>query len=669
MRANTRKAVILLMLLCIPVALGLSGCSKKKENNPGTGDNITTAPTQAAEVDSEEPDEEASEPVAEDDIQIVRSEDKVTVSKESGVYEDAFDLEIAYDSGVTIYYTTDGSDPATSKTRILYEGPVRVADRSNDENYIADVNPFLFDAANVRLNPKRDGFLSSLDSKPAKEDVDKCTVIRAVGIDKAGAYTETATNTYFIGSIADHIKGIEESCAAAGTSLAVISLSINYDDLFDPVKGIYVKGVTYDEALQEFLASGEKINNDTSRRIEANYKQKGKAWERNVHVDFFESDGTTTTLALSQNAGIRIQGNYSRSDLQKGFRLFARKEYGKKTFEYPVFGEDLKNDAGETMTNFKTLTLRNGGNLAFSTKYNDTYWQKLITDLKCDTLTSRPCVVYIDGEYFGLYVLQEDYSEEYFEDTHGVNKNDVVLYKGDAEVYASGYKLDLGALPAGEDNEGYYFKELREFFKNHKDLKNDADYEEFCKLVDPESVRDYFAVQFWINNKWDWPGKNWSLWKTINVEEGNPYADGRWRFVFYDVEFGGFMGKDDIYANPLESDNYTATGTGMFKEDNTNIIVTIFQYLMSNESFREDFKASLLGLSKSNFQRDNALTALDTIHAIYEPLLDQFFARYKGAGSTNNAFYSYQNIKTFLEGRADHIQPMIDYIDNHFKNK
>lgn len=670
MKTKTGRLFIMLMLLCIPMVLGLCGCSNKKDSNKeDNGAAITKAPTQAAEADTAPAEDEDVAPAADQDSQIVRSDAKLTVSKESGVYEDAFDLEISCDTEATIYYTTDGSDPTTSETRILYEGPIKIADRSNDENYIAAVDPFLFDAANVRVNGTQDGFVSTLDSRPAKEDVDKCTVIRAVGVDKSGAYTEVATNTYFIGSIVDHVKGIAESCEAAGTSLAIISLSINYDDLFDPVKGIYVKGNLYDQALKDYLASGEKLTNDTSRRIAANYNQKGRDWERNVHVDFFESDGTTTTLALSQDAGIRIQGNYSRSDLQKGFRLFARKSYGKKAFEYPIFGESLKNDAGETITSFKTLTLRNGGNCAFSAKYNDTYWQKLIGDLKCDTQTSRPCVVYIDGEYFGLYVLQEDYSEEYFEAAHGVNKDDVVLYKGDAEVYASGYKLDLGALPAGETDESYYFQELKDFFRTHADLKSDEDYQEFCKLVDPESARDYFAVQIWINNKWDWPGKNWSLWKTINVEEGNPYADGRWRFVFYDMEFGGFMGRGDINVNTLTDDNYTRTGTGMFKEDNTNIIVTIFQYLMSNKGFREDFKASLLGLGEKHFERDAALAALDKLHSIYEPLYDQFFARYKGAGSKMSAIGSYQNIKDFLGGRADAIQPMIDYIDRQFKDE
>lgn len=674
MKSYAKKLMTLILVISMGTIIGLSGCSKadladsqtkntdttQNEVADTTGDAETVSTKAAADTDKavEAPD---TEEVA---VKVERSALTVVFSKDSGVYDAGFELELTCDGAKEIYYTTDGSDPAASDTRQLYSGPVKVTDRSKDPNYVSAVDPSLYDAANVKLNSTRDGFRYMLGGAPTDETVDKCTIIRATALDDQGLYSNTATNTYFIGGIADHIRGIKESCEAAGTSLAVISISIDYDDMFDPEKGIYVKGSLFDQSLKEFLTTGEKISNDTSRRLAANYNQRGREWERAVHIDFFESDGTDTLVALQQDCGIRIQGNYSRSDLFKGFRLYAREDYGPKTFEYPVFGDSLKNDAGETIAKFKTLTLRNGGNCAFTTKYNDTYWQSLVTELGCDTQASRPCVVYIDGEYWGLYVLQEDYSQDYFEYAHGVNKDDVVLYKGDAEVLEIGYKLDLGDLPEGETDESYYFKDLWNFFRTHKDLKNDADYREFAKLVDVQSARDYFAVQIWINNKWDWPGKNWSLWRTVNVDESNPYADGRWRYVLYDVEFGGCMGQQDAYANTIKDDNYKPLG--LLDKDTENPAVLIYVYLMTNAGFRKDFEASLLALGSTNFEYNAALAALDKFNNTYSPLLDQFFARYEGAGTTDNAvnggYASYKTIKEFLELRAEHIQPMLDYV-------
>ncbi len=648
--------LFLIVILCLSGVLSFSGCSKESTQLSKTEKEVLVTNAPIVSI--------APTGIPKSTIPTERSHHLLTLSKESGVYEGEFNLEIICEGAVEIYYTTDGSNPIISPTRLLYSEGIQVYDRSNDENYVSAVDPFLYDGANVRVNSTQDGFISSLNNPPSKEAVDKCTVIRAVALDSQGLYTNVATNTYFIGPMADHIQGIKASCEAAGTSLAIISLSMDYDDLFDPSYGIYVKGDVYDRALEEFLATGEELHAETSRQLDANYKQRGSGWERNVHMDYFESDGTSAACQIQQDCGIRIQGNYSRSDLQKGFRLFARNKYGKNNFEYPFFGEELKNHEGKTITNFKSLTLRNGGNTAFTTKFSDTYWQSLVKELDCETQSSRPCIVYLNGEYWGLYVLQEDYSQEYFEYAHGVKDKDVVLYKGDAGALELGYKLDLGDLPEGIEDESYYFKELLEFFNTHTDLSKDEDYEEFEKLVDIESARDYFAVQIWINNKWDWPGKNWSLWKTANVEGDNPYADGRWRFLFYDVEFGGVSGSSDAHANTIKEDNYKPLG--LLDRDTENPAVLIYVYLMSNAKFRDEFEISLKALSKENFNKETALKALDVFKDTYGPLYDQFFARYPGTGSKDNSinggYASYKCIADFLKLRADYIQPMLDFV-------
>lgn len=595
------------------------------------------------------------------------SSQTVEFSVLGGVYENEFELTLESGDGAVIFYTTDGSDPTESDTRMIYKEPIAIIDRSDDPNVLAAIDPNLYDSANCKFDIETQGFVSSLTT-PTDAQVDKCTVIKAAALDADGAYTAVVTQTYFVGSMEEHVQGIAESCEAAGTTLAVISISIDADDLFDYETGIYVKGAVFDEQLSYLIEHGKYSDYKDARNLDANYTQRGRSWEREAHIDFFESDGTTTELVLSQDCGIRIQGNYSRSDYQKGFRLYARKDYGEKNFNYAVFGDSLKNDSGEVMDKFKTLVLRNGGNCAFTTKYSDTYWASLVSEMAVDTLTSRPAVVYLNGEYWGIYVLQEDYSDDYFEDTHGVNKDDVVLYKGDAEKYEIGYKLDLGDLPDGETDVSYYFGELLEFFATHDNLESDEDYAEFEKLVDTQSAMDYYAIELWINNKWDWPGKNWSMWKTTAVDESNPYADGRWRYCIYDVEFGGVSGRSDAYTNTIKEDNYKEYG--MLDMSTGNPSVLVFTYLMTNESWRESFKARILSLSDTYFEYDAAMERLNEFKNIYTPLYDQFFARYSHIGSAHisnfGGYASCQCIADFLANRADNIQPMIDYIDWYF---
>lgn len=592
------------------------------------------------------------------------SEDDVVFSEEGGVYTEEFSLELSCKTGSTIYYTVDGSDPSKSKTAIKYETPIKIKERKGDANVLAAVDTSLFCTNYGRLV---NGVHSCNMKVPGDEDVDKCTIIRAVTKDADGHFGNTLTNTYFIGKIEEHIQGIKESCEASGKPLAVISITTDFDNLYDPAKGIYVKGKVFDVAYSSFLTKNPNSSADDARKVDANYSQRGKAWEREVHMEMFEMDETGATQVLSTNCGIRVQGNYSRSDLQKGLRLYARSSYGDKKFKYAVFGNDATDAEGKAIKKFDTLVLRAGGNTTFQAKYNDTYWQNVMKELDFATKASRPCVVYINGEYFGLYVLEEDYSADFFEAHYGVNSDTVVVYKGDAEEYESGYKLDEGEVPAGA-SEDFFIEELFSFFKEHDNLKAKADFDEFSKLVDIESVRDYFVSEVWINNKWDWPGKNWVIWKSIREDASNPYADGRWRLAMLDLDFGGVSGKGDASVNTIKEDNYKKLG--LLDKNTNNPVVLMFAYLMTNEDFVKDFEKALLASSDTTFEKTKLLAVLDSFEGSYGPLFEQFFMRYPGTGSANDAinggYASSKCIRQFLQLRAANIQKMVDWIE---KNK
>ena len=592
----------------------------------------------------------------------------VSFSHESGVYAEGFELTITVPKGYTISYTLDGSNPVDNSDAIIYKKPIKIEGRSRDFNEVSAVDPGLISGNYNKVNKKNNAFESILPSV-TDEAVDKCTVVRTVITDVTGKIVAQKSQTFFIGTMEEHIKGLSQSCEASGNSLAVISISMNYEDLFDYRTGIYVKGYLFDNALSEYLVKNKLQDGETARSLDANYMQKGQKWERLAAVTMFEVLPEGTKEVFTQNCGIRIQGDYSRSDLQKGLRLFARDEYGKSNFDYAVFGEDYVNDAGEVMDQFKTLVLRAGGNCAFTAKFNDTYWQSLVADMNCETQKSRPCVVYINGEYWGLYILQEDYTDEYFENLHGVKKEDVVIYKGVGEASELGYKLDEGTIPE-EEEESFYFSELLAFFESHSDLKAQEDYDAFVQLVDPDSVMDYFAVQCYINNKWDWPGKEWSMWRTTTIDENNPYADGRWRYMFYDMEFGGVSGESDAYVNTIkEAGDYS---NGLLDLNTDNPAVRCFAYLMTNENFRNSFYERITGLSTGNLGTEQALSKLDEFESIYSPLYGQFFDRYPGTGSKENAlngsYATAKCIRKFVEKRANYIQQMIDYCEKTLGN-
>ena len=352
---SIKKKIIAAAVLCAMAMTIMSGCeSSISESVPSeTSASSQTTVSTEAETTSEVTTVSEEEPAAEVKVP------SVGFSHKAGVYGEAFSLELSALEEGEIYYTTDGSDPSISSTAVLYSAPLSISDRKNDANVVSAVDPDLFSGNFSVVNETKNGFENKIDP-PSDESVDKCNVIRAAVKKADGTFGGEKFASYFIGTPEEHIQGLKASCEASGSSLAVMSITMNYDDLFDSDKGIYVKGTAFKRALAKESLKGAIKDGETARALDANYKQRGREWEREASITLFEASPDGMNAVLTQNCGIRVQGNYSRSDIQKGLRLYARTDYGENNFDYAVFGEDYMNVSGKVMDKFDTLVLRNG---------------------------------------------------------------------------------------------------------------------------------------------------------------------------------------------------------------------------------------------------------------------------------------------------------------------
>lgn len=528
-------------------------------------------------------------------------------SKEGGMYGSSFNLSLQTDEGNKIYYTTDGSNPATSSTRIEYNSEIPISNRSSKPAVLAT-----FLNANL-ITP-----WIKTANLPANSAVDKGTVIRACTLSRSGDYSKTITKSYFVGvSNANH------------NNLPILSITTDTKNLFDYETGIYRMGKTYDDARKNGTITD--YNNPPG-----NYNQRGREWERECHIEFFENDGT---LALAQDCGMRIQGGYSRASYQKSFRFYARDEYGEKNFNYEFFKGLIKNDgSGELMNKYKKLVVRNGGNDSDYTKFKDSYLQSLVSDRAFDTQTGRPCVVFIDGEYWGLYTLQEDYSDDYFEYNFGVDKDEVIVYK-------------TGEIDEGLEEDIKYANELVSFAKKN-DMSINTNYRKISQMLDIDSFIDYMVTEMYIINE-DWPGNNFALWRTRAIDENNQYSDGRWRMLLYDTEMG-------LYHYGNNTTTFNTNNLRKIMSNNTDFLPAIFNSLMKNNEFKEKFVIAFMDQTNVNFDYNRCLELVKPFYDAYIPEMQKYFNRFPNWCNTSNASAPcYDRMMTFLKGRPSYVPTML----------
>lgn len=429
---------------------------------------------------------------------------EVAFSTPGGFYDKVFPLTLSCDQyDKVIHYTTNGNAPTADDP--IYSGPLSMSSH-------------LFSRSNIykiRNCPS--------DIWYVPDGVQKCIVIRAAAFDAQGQrVSDVVTNSYFI-----QVLG----CDTHG--LPVMSLCVDSLDLFDYERGIFVPGIHYDPSNPDY--SG-------------NYYQTGSEWERLCNVEFYESGNT----GINQQAGLRTHGNSTRRFAQKGLKIYARQEYGKKRFKYHFF-------ENTNVESFKHLKLKpfNGG--WFGAGCQDYICGRIAQNLDIDCLASRPMVLFLNGEYWGIYYLQEKPDERYLEDHYDVDLNTTNLiesWNGNHCEYGSGEAM----------------KDLHEWLNSH-DLDNDENYQYMAERIDISNFIDYEIFEIFSANQ-DWPANNVRCWQA----DGSP-----WRWLFYDGDACVYRLLQDFNS----FGNATYDGDRLYPSNREATL--LFRKLLENSRFKYDF--------------------------------------------------------------------------------
>ena len=544
-----------------------------------------------------------------------------------GFYREGFQLQIQSQAGARIHYTLDGSEP--SEDSPVYEGPLdirrQVLDMSQDPQDAISLIPT---ATDELYEPR--GYQRYIWQPPVGQLM-KGTVVRARAIKEGALASQVVTATYFIDDDIDE-----------RFDLPVIAIATHRDNLFDKEKGIYLPGKIFDEWRRE------NPNERVIGKVPANYEMRGRDWERPIHIEFYEKDGT---LGFSQKAGLRIHGGFTRAWAQKTLRIYARKDYDQEdSIYYEMFPGHTKPSGRAILQEYKRLILRNSGNDWSYTMFRDGLSQELVKDFKMDTQAYRPAVVFINGEYWGIHNIRERYDDHYLQTNYDLDRKQTTIIKID----------ELEELKEKGDQEVEAYLDLLSFVEE-KDMSSKRNYDHVKSMMDIDNFIDYKVAGIFVANT-DWLQNNIRIWryKTHKYEADAPYGqDGRWRWMLYDTDMGFDFDNTGMYTHNTMEWATTDQGEGRNAPEYT----LLFRSLLDNEDFKNQFINRFADAMNTNFRQENVLNKIDEIQGKLEKEMAYNIQRWVNFGSMEEWHGHVDVMREFARQRPDYMR---QFIMEHF---
>ncbi len=523
-----------------------------------------------------------------------------TFNRTQGFYTNDLSVVIAGAKDSIIYYTLDGSPPTDQSN--LYKAPITLTTQSNPNNY-AGTPDISF------MTPE-----GSTWGRPSKE-VYKGTVLRAVAYLPGQGISPVTSATFFIDP-----KGADRY------SFPVLSLITDPDNLFDYEKGIYVGGKVLDESNVKQRDGG----------MEANYNQRGMAWEKPVNLTMFDQEGI---VAFQSNLGVRTHGAWSRANPQKGLRLFARNIYGDETLNYPLFDDLQGRITEEPITEYKRFLVRASGNDWEFVLFRDIFMQNIVLNAPTihalDAQASKPTILFINGEYWGLHNLRETVDSYTLSNHYGFLPEDVTILEGTTNGH--GTTLDVGTVSLLDQ-----YNELMTYAQNN-DLQEPEHYQYIYDRIDLDNFSQYMVAQTYLGNT-DWPGNNIRYWRINDPITGAPYGyDGKWRYMLYDTDFGFNIYEHMDNKSDFDSISFASAENGP-EWPNPEWSTVLFRNLLENDDFRTLFINTYADYLNTSLASSEVFLTLESYSQLYSKEIKEHHERYSN-----------------MEDWADQVTRMKDY--------
>ncbi len=398
-------------------------------------------------------------------------------------------------------------------------------------------------------------------------NISQSTTVRAAVFPSDADYlpSEIVTRTYIIDD---------------NSTLPVVFITTDSLYLFDETNGIYMLGPNTDTTVEQFPYWGT-----------ANYFQD---FEIPGHVEYLDEN---LKKRMGQDCTIKIHGNFSRGWPQKSFRFVANDKYGDGWFNFSPFPDKSE------VTQYKSFNVRNGGVDYNTTHFRDGLMNRAARPLDIDIMDEEPCLVYINGEYWGVYGLREREDENYIATNYDIDEDaiDLLRFNGDV-VHGS--------------NTAFY--EMVEFILSN-DMAVDSNYSQASELLDIENFCDYMIAETYYCN-FDWISQD----GVNNIRFWRSKAPvSKWRYVMWDTDLG--MNLISSWVGDGVSYDYLSMILGPeFADPHSRMLLS----LLDNETFHNYFINRFADIVNTTFSPETFGGLAEHIHDEYEPEMDRHFDKW-----------------------------------------
>ena len=321
---------------------------------------------------------------------------------------------------------------------------------------------------------------------------------------------------------------------------------------------------------------------DSPAEFDTMYNAKQKGIELPASLSLYEQEGGFTIAC-----GVSMHGETSLVLPKKNMSVRFRGAYGQSTLNYDIYAAGV--------TEFTNLLLRSGQDFPISIIRNELS-QELCAQATDKVINQRSiyCILYINGEYSGIYTLKEKANEQLYAGIAGVSRDSVEVLEAN--------------VSQGSD----FYKDVVEFCR-FNDMSLEENYSHFCDMFDIDSVIDWLILEGYCANTDLTSGNVRYCRSTEN--------DGKWRLMFYDLD-ASFSTPASVFMNVLSE----------YAQQNRQF-ASFMVPLMDNGEFKDRFLSRAAELMGSVLTVENVMGEIDRLCAIVAPEVERDYARFGGTAA------------------------------------